>query len=447
MNLHSIVHAIQDGILIINREGIVERINEEYTKITGVEERDIIGKPLLDVRPEAQLIRTLHDENVRVGVHRNVNGREYVVDMAPIYENGVVVGAVSVCKGKEEVFNLMNDLKKKQDTIDQLEKKVQASYQATYTFESIVGHDLGLKDFVQTARKAAAVPFPVLLTGESGTGKELFAQAIHRASDRADKPFVPINCATIPADLMESELFGYTSGAFTSAKHAGKIGLFELATDGTLFLDEIGELPVTLQSKLLRVLQEGTIRKVGALKEQHVNTRIIAATNRNIGELVARGGFREDLYYRLGVLNLHIPPLRERKQDLEPLVRGFLQNMQPTTPIHIEPRAFDQLAAYDWPGNVRELHNVLQFSLSMMDRRDTGLHTVHLPAPLGNHREHSRLKVGSLRSELNRAEYEVLSVALKNYENTIEGKRAAAQQLNISLATLYNKLKKHGMNP
>lgn len=449
MNRHAILDAIQDGILVIDKQGIVKKINNEYTRITGVCAQDIIGKPLLEIRPEAQLVSTLKDKSVRVGVYRKVNGREYLVDMAPIFDGDQVVGAVSICKGKQEVLDLTKTIEQQKQQIQWLQQKVEASFQAAHHFESIIGYNQGLKEVTAIARKAATAPFPVLITGESGTGKELFAQAIHRGGKNASQPFVPINCAAIPTDLLESELFGYETGAFTGAQKNGKLGLFELADNGTLFLDEIGELPLSLQSKLLRVLQEGTIRRLGALKEKRVCTRIIAATNQNLADLVSKGLFREDLYYRLCVFQLHIPPLRERKEDIPLLAKTLLASQSDAKAVgqvNISDEALERLKHYHWPGNVRELKNALQFALCMMD--EPVLHPSHLPPHLATDQWQRSTPMSftpptSLKAGLEEAERQLITNVLANCDNHLEGKKQAAKRLNISLATLYNKMKKH----
>lgn len=261
--LQAIIASINDGILVIDSAGIVRMVNHEYTKITGVRPDEIIGRPLLDVRPGAQLVSVLQDGHSRSGVFRSEGGVEYVVDMAPIVIDGKVVGAVSISKAMTEVHALYQQLKKHKEKVDILEKTIGSMAKARYTFEDIIGKEGGLRTTVTMARKAAETDLPVLITGESGTGKELFAQAIHNKSTRANGPFVPVNCSAIPNELLESELFGYEEGAFTAAKRGGKVGLFELADHGTIFLDEIGDLSYHLQAKLLRVLQEKTVRRVG----------------------------------------------------------------------------------------------------------------------------------------------------------------------------------------
>src|SRR5699024_5660097 len=275
--LQSILLSIHDGILVIDKEETVRIINPEYTKITGVIAQEIIGKPLKQIRPKSQLIDVLKDGKEREGIYRKEGNTEYVVDMAPIIKDNARIGAVSVCKGLTEVHKLAKQLKQDRD---RLQNTIRSMYLAKYFFEQKIGADVRLKEVIQVGRRAATANLPILLLEESGTGKELFAQSIHNESNRAADPFIPVNCATIPSSLIESELFGYEEGSFTNAKKGGKVGLFEMANGGTLFLDEIGELSQELQAKFLRVLEEGTIRKIGGTTEKSVDVRVHVAMNR-----------------------------------------------------------------------------------------------------------------------------------------------------------------------
>ncbi|GAK09483.1 two component, sigma54 specific, transcriptional regulator, Fis family [Geomicrobium sp. JCM 19038] len=442
-----IIESIQDGVLVINEKGIVVKINTEYTLITGVEQKEILGRPLSTVRPNAQLVQTLIDGKKRTGVYRKLQGREYVVDMAPIFEDGKVIGAVSVCKGKEEVVGLLDQLNVQKQRIQQLEEVLHSNYRSNYTFENIIGNQGGLKGTVEVAKKASNVTFPVLLTGESGSGKEMFAQAIHQASERRSRAFIPVNCAAFPKELMESELFGYETGAFTHANKMGKSGLFQAAHEGTLFLDEVGEMPLELQVKLLRALQEGKIRKVGGVKETEVDVRIIAATNQNLYERVQKGLFREDLYYRLCVIHLKVPSLRDRKEDLPELVEHISKNYTINDlKVVVSREAMTALSSNAWPGNVRELKNALYYALSMMTTHE--LEVNHLPETVRTQKQtvnpSSQIHTdSSLADYVQIAEQKYIEQVLEQFEDSYSGKQRAAQKLEISVATLYNKLKRN----
>ncbi|WP_367037863.1 sigma-54 interaction domain-containing protein [Rossellomorea marisflavi] len=438
--LEGVIEAIHDGILVIDRSGTVQLINEEYTQITGVKREQIIGKPLLQVRPSAKLPQVLKDGRAREGVFRKEKSMEYVVDMAPIIKDDEVVGAVSVCKSIPEVYQLSEELKRSRKRVQQLKQAFGRIHQSTYTFSHIIGQNKDLLHMIERAKKAAATNLSILLTGESGTGKELVAQSIHHTSSRSSSPFVPVNCAAIPSALLESELFGYEKGAFTSSNEDGKSGLFELAHGGTLFLDEIGDMPVDLQSKLLRVLQEGTFRKIGGLEEQKVDVRIIAATNKDLPSMVANKKFREDLFYRINTIQLAIPPLRKRKDDIPAILTSLLKE-QGNTNIQVAPQAMSTLHQYEWPGNIRELKNAVHYGISMCE--GSTISVEHLPdtiRPTTGYRPTDRPRL--LEDVLRDTEREVIVSVLNKTGTSVVGKKAAAKQLGISLASLYNKLSK-----
>lgn len=441
--LQSILLSIHDGILVIDKEETVRIINPEYTKITGVIAQEIIGKPLKQIRPKAQLIDVLKDGKERVGIYRKEGNTEYVVDMAPIIKDNAIIGAVSVCKGLTEVHKLAKQLKQDRD---RLQNTIGSMYQAKYFFEQMIGADGGLKEVIQVGRRAATANLPILLLGESGTGKELFAQSIHNESNRAADPFIPVNCATIPSSLIESELFGYEEGSFTNAKKGGKVGLFEMANGGTLFLDEIGELSQELQAKFLRVLEEGTIRKIGGTTEKSVDVRVIAATNRDLRHLIQKGMFREDLFYRLNVLNINIPPLRDRKEDIPKIIKYVLQQHQKNDqPYTITDDTVRILQSCQWPGNVRELINTMKYAVCMTESQE--ITVSDLPQNIiENNPSHDFTNNPTLKEVTERAEYEYLNKMLSEYGNSLSSKEKIAKDLSISVATLYNKLKKYQLD-
>jgi len=310
----------------------------------------------------------------------------------------------------------------------------------------MIGSDSGLKEVIQVGKRAATANLPILLLGESGTGKELFAQSIHNESERAAEPFVPVNCATIPSALIESELFGYEEGSFTNAKKGGKVGLFEMANGGTLFLDEIGELSQELQAKFLRVLEEGTIRKVGGTSERRVDVRVIAATNRDLRYLIQKGMFREDLFYRLNVLNINIPPLRDRKGDIPKIIKYVLQQHQKSGyPYTITDDTLRILQNGQWPGNVRELINTMKYAVCMTETQE--ITVKDLPQNIQNNSSsHGFTNNPTLKEVTERAEFEYLNKLLGEYGDNLASKEKIAKELNISLATLYNKLKKYQLD-
>lgn len=316
---------------------------------------------------------------------------------------------------------------------------------ARYHNEDIIGQSPAITQARNLAREAAKTQSTILITGETGTGKELFAQAIHNMSDRAARPFVAINCGALPADLVESTLFGYVDGAFTGAKLKGHTGAFEQANGGTLLLDEISEMPLDLQVKLLRVIQEREVTRVGDTRARAVDVRLIASTNRDLGGLVAAGKFRSDLFYRLNVLELVIPPLRDRMGDLLPLVNALIQKfstMMGKTVNDITPAALAALMQYKWPGNVRELQNCLEHVFNVLDVKCSSIREEHLPQRIVNRPDAQSSAVSSYDEYMKNAERELISHALElcNYN-----KAATARRLGLNRTTLWRIIKRHNL--
>jgi transcriptional regulator with PAS, ATPase and Fis domain len=322
-----------------------------------------------------------------------------------------------------------------------------------YTFNEIVGMSPQMKKLRHLAAQAAKTTSTVLIRGESGTGKELLAQAIHNASSRSNQPFIKVNCAAIPESLMESELFGYCEGAFTGALRGGKPGKFELANGGTIFLDEIGDLHPSIQSKLLRVLQEFEFERLGGTKTINVDVRVIAATNRDLRDLMRRGKFRSDLFYRLNVVDLHTPPLRERREDIDYLTDYLLEKI--TDRLHIPLVAISNearqlLREYDFPGNVRELENILERAINIINENTDTIQPEHLSllgfntAPSANSVNHNLMSSlpMTLEESVSLAEKNAILEALKHSGGN---RKKAAQLLNIHRSLLYKKLRKHNI--
>lgn len=303
----------------------------------------------------------------------------------------------------------------------------------------IVSKNKKIEDIKEKLIKIKDSKSSVLITGQTGTGKEILARAIHFSSNRKDNPFIPINCSNIPENLFESELFGYEEGAFTGAKRGGKMGLFELANGGTIFLDEIGELPIHLQSKLLRVLQERNIKRVGSINFIPVDVRIISATNQDLDQMMYEGKFREDLYYRLKVIPLELPLLKERMEDIELLSKHFLEKYTRELNKHISSISDDVLMilkSYDWPGNIRELENVLEYAVNMEESPTLNTHSLPEYMDLLNSKD------SSINQTLLQGEMDLIFSALDKYGWNVEGKTKASEELGISLRTLYRKLER-----
>ena len=443
---NELLDAMNVGILMLDRNGIVRLVNKEYTNITGVQKEEIVGKYLPDVRPGAVAHKTLVDKQKRSNVIRQEGDKAYVADIAPIFIKGRLSGVVSVIKSVTEIYQLTKELQKSQEQFDQLKKTVDRLNRARYTFQDIIGEEPTFVKAKELAKRTAATNLNVLIQGESGTGKELFAHAIHNASARKHHPFIAVNCSAIPSSLLESELFGYEEGAFTDSKRGGKIGLFELADRGTIFLDEVGDMPYELQAKLLRVLQDGRIRKVGAVHEKQVDVRVIAATNKDLMQLIRKKRFREDLYYRLNGVNLYIPPLRMRKQDLPLLIRHIVKTYSDGILFDFSKGAMDYFFQYDWPGNIRELINVVHYAINMTDR-----HLIteqHLPDSIKKAPPLKQMAASAtLKEVLDNTEREMITQALMRHGTDLAGKKKAAEQLGISLPTLYNKIRRLNIEP
>lgn len=350
-----ILDIVHEGVIALDREGRVTLFNRMAERILKVQGWKALGQHLEHICPELAVSCGTGGDPV-VDTLCRVGQQDLVVNRVPLIKTRVAVGAVITFKAATEIEELEDKLRR------ELKRK---GYVARYTFEDIVFEGEAIRKVITTARKLTRGDSSILIQGESGTGKELFAQALHNASQRKGYPFVAVNCAALPHTLLESELFGYEEGAFTGAKRGGKAGLFEQAHRGTIFLDEIGDLPLELQARLLRVLQEKVVMRVGGSRVIPVDVRVIAATNRELERLVEEGAFRADLYYRLNVLPLKIPPLRQRKDDIPGLVRHFLHRLgyKHDLPADI----LEVFTSYHWPGNVRELENCIEYMVNISD--------------------------------------------------------------------------------
>lgn len=437
--IKTIFDNLYDGILIIDTNEVVKYVNPAYTRITKVLYDEIVGNKLRDIRPGARLQNVLTTKKPIVGALREEFGIQYSVNMSPIFDDSGLVGAISVVSTIDDIYKLYQDIDKYKIKVKSLENRISAIQKAKYTLNDIISIDDSSIKVKNTIKKIANKDITVLIYGESGTGKELYANAIHNESNRVDGPFIAVNCASFQGNLLDSELFGYEEGSFTGAKREGKMGLFEAANKGTIFLDEISEMDFEVQAKLLRTLQEGTIRRVGSVKETAIDVRVIAATNKNLEEMVKSGQFRHDLFYRISVFPLTIPPLRERKDDIFPFVYDFIYSYKNSLKkdIILSKEAEHALYNYDWPGNIRELKNSLEFAINMME--DNIIEYNHLPARIqANKKEYADYKLSDKIREIEKQE---IIKRVNLYGDSIEGKRKAADSLGISLATLYNKLK------
>ncbi|WP_289102520.1 sigma 54-interacting transcriptional regulator [uncultured Fusobacterium sp.] len=436
-----IFDSLYDGILIIDKEGIVRYINPAYTRITKVEEKNIIGRYLSEVRPGSRLTNVVKNEKMELGAHRKMGEVEYLVNMVPIYEDGKVIGGISLLNELVDIYKLTEKLNLSKIIIQNLKEHVKTLGNGKYSFDDIIAVDEKSIEVKEFAKRIALADSNVLITGESGTGKELYASAIHNLSPRKDFPFIPVNCASFEKNLIESELFGYEEGSFTGAKKNGKTGLFQLAQGGTLFLDEIGELEYGLQGKLLRVLQEKSIRKIGGSKEIPIDVRLICATNKNLEKMIEDNTFRRDLYYRIAIMPLSILPLREKKNDIKSIAEKFLLDLsiKYKKEVKLNENALKVLKEYEWPGNIRELKNIIEFTFNMAEGNE--IRAEHLPITIKNNLKENE-NIVPLSEIVREAEQNYLKKVIEIYGDNVEGKKKAAKALKISLATLYNKLER-----
>ncbi|KMN44141.1 sigma-54-dependent Fis family transcriptional regulator [Bacillus sp. LK2] len=444
--LEAIINSSEEAISVVDEKGRGLVINPAYTKLTGLTEADIIGKPATTdiVEGESMHMKVLRTRRAVRGIHMKIGQkkRDVIVNVAPVIVDGILKGSVGVIRDVSEIQKLTNELNRARQIIRTLEAK--------YSFDDIVGDSDETTAAIEQAKLGANTPATVLLRGESGTGKELFAHAIHNGSNRKYNKFVRVNCAAISETLLESELFGYEEGAFSGAKRGGKRGFFEEANNGSIFLDEIGELSANTQAKLLRVLQEKEIVKVGGTKAIPINVRVIAATHVNLEKAILEGKFREDLYYRLNKIPIQIPSLRQRKGDIPAIAERLIQKINQDYGRNVEgltDAAVSYLQSYEWPGNVRELENILGRAIIFMNYNEIYIDVHHLP-PL-HKEEQVETKQNNLLPELEEKALEHLVTEFEGniiheYLEKFDGnKTKTAKALGISVRNVYYKLEKY----
>jgi len=435
------------AVLIVDKEGKVQYINETYLRVLRLSIEEVFGKPIISITPHTKTAKVLSTGKAITAYNWNINGHQMIGCAIPLFKKDEIVGCFAYSISLN-IWDSKNLVEKLLSEINMLKDEVHKSHSAKYGFDDIVGNAkmfLSAKSLAQQV--ARQIQTKVLIIGESGTGKELFAHAMHNASARSQYPFVRVNCAAIPENLLEAELFGYEDGAFTGAKKGGRLGKFELANYGTIFLDEIGEMPMSMQSKLLVVLQERELERLGGENSIKLNVRVIAATNRNLQNMVEKGLFREDLYYRLNVVQIEVPALRHRQEDIGMLAEYFLHklNHRLKTPVaHISREALNLLTRYSWPGNVRELENALEraMSLAYMEKTDS-LGNRHFAFLCEKMKVNCPLGQKSLKIATREFEEHIIAKAL---EETGSDKVKTAEYLGIDLSSLYRKLKKYGIS-
>ncbi len=425
--LDIIIQNLNQGVLSVNVEGRIKHINKKALSLLSLPNspQDLIGAELEEFWPGSLVLKALAEE------------KEFYEE-EELYDKKHLLSTVRLIRKDKRVISGVATF----SDLDDMQKSVyQITSSGNGSFADIIGISKKIINSKRKALQVAAHDSTVLITGESGTGKEVFARAIHNGSSRANHPFIAINCSAIPESLLESELFGYATGAFTGASRRGKPGKFELAHQGTIFLDEIGDMPLFLQSKLLRVLQDKTLIRVGGISTVDIDVRVIAATNNDLEELIANKMFRKDLYYRLNVIPLRLAPLREKREDIPVLIEHFIYLYSERFQKEVAgftPEAMRFLLAYDWPGNVRELENVIEYGINFC--RGSYIKMEDIQGRFKASYQINSKKGSTLKEMVQSYEREVVKNLLDKYGWDERGKEKAAVELDISRATLYRKL-------
>ncbi|NLJ57261.1 MAG: sigma 54-interacting transcriptional regulator [Tissierellia bacterium] len=438
--------------VITDNEGKIILLSENYQELLGVTDEEYLGKPIRDIIPNSEIPYVLDSKKEDIGhLFTLKNGKTVVCNRIPILgDNNEIIGVISSATffKLDEVSLLNQQIKKLQEENLNYKKQISELSSKRFSIKSVIGDSLPIMAIKETVQRFAESDLTFLITGETGTGKEVFANAVHELSKRRNENFVKINCAAIPKDLLESELFGYEPGAFSGALKEGKTGKFEHANGGTLLLDEIGEMPLSLQSKLLRVLQEGELERVGGLKAIKLDVRIICSTNQNIEELIKKGEFRRDLFYRINVVEIHIPPLRERLEDIPLFCKFFIDRINEEHGLGITSVSDDVYSLfynYDWKGNVRELMHVLERACIMAGSGP--LNIEHFDFLLSRIYRSSDPKKVNYTSSLNDITGQVeKEKIIRTLVETKGNKSAAARILKIDRSSLYNKIKKYNID-
>lgn len=444
----TVLNIIHDGIIVVDETGKTTLVNQAMADFLTLTPQEVIGKHITEIIESSRLHLVASSGILETSEVLTIRGKPLIVSRLPIIKEGEVVGAVgkAVFPQLAEVRELAEKIRLLENKVNFFQEELQKNKTAQEIIKDIVGESTEIKKLKEEITLVASSRSTVLITGESGTGKEGVAHAVHLCSDRCQGPFIKVNCAAIPENLIEAEMFGYVGGAFTGAAKAGKPGRLEIANGGTLFLDEIGDMPLALQSKLLRVLQDREFERLGSTKTIKVNVRILAATNKNLSQAISEGEFRADLYYRLNVINLHLPPLRERPDDIQPLTHFFITKFNKILKLNvggIADNAMKTLLNYSWPGNIRELENVIERAVNYS--RSGLLLLDHLPDQLLNSTSSEiPLSAGNIRHQEKIAGIE-RNMIVRALEKAGGNKTKAAKLLNLSRSRLYDKLDKYDL--
>lgn len=445
---YKILDNIHDAICVVNKESNVLIWNKSAENLYKINKEKIFNRKIQEIFPSALLPRVLADGNSYENIFNSPREGCYnIISAKPLIDSEGIIGAVSCDKDVSELIKMSELLNKTQSNLKVLENEVSNLNESRFAFSQIISNDEDFNKIIEFSKRISKSTINVLITGESGTGKEVFARAIHIESGRKGY-FVPINCSAIPTELMESELFGYKGGAFTGSSREGRTGKFELAHNGTIFLDEIGDMPINMQPKILRVIEDGIITRVGSESSIKIDVRIIAATNKNLRNLMDNGLFRKDLYYRLNSVLIELPPLRKRKKDIPLLIDKFIKDFciaYGTNIIEIPSKVLNILVEHDWEGNIRELKNLIERIVILSKHNKFDIR--YLPNDLINLNQNNPLVITKndidLNQIMNNKEKEIILEALKDNNNN---KRKTAEALNIPRSTLYFKMNKYDIN-
>ncbi|MDM5228790.1 sigma 54-interacting transcriptional regulator [Cytobacillus sp. NJ13] len=440
--VETIVENAFGWLVVVNKEGTIIYINKNYCDFLEVEREQVLGRHVSGVIENSRMHIVAETGKEEIADLQYIRGNYMIANRIPILSDGEVIGAFGTVffRDTKEWMQMNSHVKsmltKIQSYIQEIDRSVK------YSLDDILGKSSQIQSLKEKVKMVAASDISVLIRGESGTGKELFAHSIHQLSNRSHQPFVKINCGAIPEQLLESELFGYEEGAFTGAKKGGKKGKFQLADGGTLFLDEIGDMPLNMQVKLLRALQEGEIESVGSTSTVKVDVRIIAATNRPLEKMMEEKRFREDLFYRINVVPFMVPPLRDRMEDLSFLIDSFINKITKKSGKRISSisdEVIEKFHQYSWPGNIRELENVIEASIHL-----TSSEMITIESLPDYMKESAVYPVGkkNLKDILEETEKRILTQSLSKYNND---RIEAAKALGISKSSMYEKLKKYGI--
>lgn len=444
--LNTILDTTNEWLVVVDNAGYISMMSKGYKEFLKV--TDVIGKHVTEVIENTRLDEVLKTGKMEVAEIQEIRDNRVIAMRIPMIKDGEIIGAIGkvMFKDIEDFHALSKKLSKLEKEISYYESELNENLIATYSIDDIIGVSKGIIEAKKITQRAAKTNSTILITGESGTGKEVFANAIHNLSSRRLAKFVKINCAAIPSELLESELFGYDDGAFTGARKGGKTGKFQLANGGSILLDEIGDMSLHMQAKLLRVIQEKEVEKVGSLTSESIDVRIIASTNRDLEEMVKSGDFREDLYYRLNVIRLELPPLRDRHEDIEALSSIIRKKIAERLGVYVEgisKRSIKYLSNYDFPGNIRELENIIERSINMLDS-DLIIEPEHLPSRITKEFVKKRYTSGTdMKSAIEEIEKDMIIATLKKTNNN---KNETAKLLGISRPSLYKKIGVYGVD-